>query len=282
MPGYWDLFLVRRLRKLGVPVVTIVHDATLHPGDKFPLMDKIQRRMVEHSTAVITLSDFVANSLRQSGFRDKPIITIPHVVFAMDELALPPVTPPEYRGDRPLKLLIAGRLKAYKGLELLVESLDHLESGAIHIRVAGPASDPGALEPLQKAYPKVELQLGWLSDLEFIRNLTWADLVVLPYIEASQSGVIPLAYKCARPVIATPVGGLPEQVQHGVTGLLASDVSASAIAGAIEAFLADPGLLKACSQGALRVATSSWSWAEIAPRFAEVLAEAAQRDVARS
>jgi glycosyltransferase involved in cell wall biosynthesis len=47
-----------------------------------------------------------------------------------------------------------------------------------------------------------------------------ADLVALPYISATQSGVIPVAYRCQRPVIATRVGGLPDVVQVGASGYL--------------------------------------------------------------
>src|SRR2546430_16940197 len=47
-----------------------------------------------------------------------------------------------------------------------------------------------------------------------------ASVVVLPYIEASQSGVIPLAYSPGKPVVATKMGGLPERVERGRTGPL--------------------------------------------------------------
>ncbi len=47
-----------------------------------------------------------------------------------------------------------------------------------------------------------------------------ADVVVLPYVEASQSGAVPLAYAAEKPVVVTAVGGLPEAVEDGRTGLV--------------------------------------------------------------
>jgi len=72
------------------------------------------------------------------------------------------------------------------------------------------------------ALPSVELDLGWKSDRNLIAHLDWADIAVLPYIEASQSGIAPMIFKRGRPVIATPVGGLPEQVRSRALRLPAS------------------------------------------------------------
>jgi glycosyltransferase involved in cell wall biosynthesis len=60
-----------------------------------------------------------------------------------------------------------------------------------------------------------------------------ASVVVLPYIEASQSGVIPLAYSAGKPVVATKVGGLPEMVEHGRTGYLVEPRDVQGLAEAV-------------------------------------------------
>jgi len=69
-----------------------------------------------------------------------------------------------------------------------------------------------------------------------------ASIVVLPYIEATQSGVIPMAYTFARPVVATTVGSLPEIVDDGHTGLLVPPRDAQALADAIIRLLQDKPL----------------------------------------
>lgn len=273
MPSYWDLFLASRLRRLGIPIVTIIHDATIHPGDWFPLMDQIQRRMIMMSEAVITPSDFVANSLRKLDWlKSVPQVTIPLVAPDFSELNLTAPELPRYPARRPLRLLLVGRIKAYKGIQLLFEALERFSPEDVQVRIAGLAQNRRTLERLARRHA-VDLQLGWLSDAEFIANIDWADAVLLPYVEASQSGVIPVAFKRGRPVITTPVGGLPEQVDHGVTGLMAREASAQGVAEAIGKFIDRPDLLQTCAQNALRKANGPWSWAEIAPRFAAVLSD---------
>jgi glycosyltransferase involved in cell wall biosynthesis len=73
--------------------------------------------------------------------------------------------------------------------------------------------------------------------------------MVLPYLEASQSGVIAAAYGAHLPVVATPVGGLTEQVADGRTGLLAKGATAKDIADAIRKLIETPGLYAACRNG---------------------------------
>ena len=124
--------------------------------------------------------------------------------------------------DRPLRLLMAGRLKHYKGLELLAEALKLVgDCYALNLRVVGAPQDDRDIEAL-RVIPGVEFDLGWKTDREIIAHLDWADAAVLPYVEASQSGVAPVSFARARPVIATPVGGLPEQIRSGETGIMAT------------------------------------------------------------
>ena len=66
-----------------------------------------------------------------------------------------------------------------------------------------------------------------------------ADVVVLPYIDATQSGIIQIAFGLNKPVITTRVGGLPEVVEHGKTGLLVEKESSQALAQAIIQYYTD-------------------------------------------
>ena len=86
---------------------------------------------------------------------------------------------------------MAGRLKRYKGLELLTEALKLVrDNQAVNLRVVGAPQDHRDIEAL-RALPGVEFDLGWKTDREIIAHLDWADATVLPYIEASQSGLRP-------------------------------------------------------------------------------------------
>jgi glycosyltransferase involved in cell wall biosynthesis len=77
------------------------------------------------------------------------------------------------------------------------------------------------------------------STAEYFRR---ASIVVLPYIEASQSGVIPLAYSAGKPVVATNVGGLPEMVEHGRTGYVVNPRDPEQLADALVRLLLDSAM----------------------------------------
>jgi len=83
----------------------------------------------------------------------------------------------------------------------------------------------------------VDFRPGYASDADAARYFAAADAAVLPYRQASQSGVVQLAYGYGLPVIVTPAGGLADEVEHGRTGWIAGDFSPEAIATAIIGFL---------------------------------------------
>ena len=181
-----------------------------------------------------------------------------------------------------MRLLMAGRLKRYKGLGLLADALKLIGgTPPLSVRVVGAAQDESEIAALA-ALPNVALDLGWKSDRDLIAHLDWADIAALPYVEASQSGIAPMSFKRGRPVVATPVGGLPEQVRHGKTGLLTENVSAPALAAAIKRFAEDRELLRSCAENALRYAEQDLGWKALAPRFSEVLERVARRGTAKA
>ena len=69
---------------------------------------------------------------------------------------------------------------------------------------------------------------------EMIEEISSSDLVIFPYTEASQSGTIPICRALGKPVVVTPVGGLNEQVENRVTGLISTGISSSSLANTIE------------------------------------------------
>ncbi len=117
----------------------------------------------------------------------------------------------------------------------------------------------------------VRVDNRWIAEEQVGGFFATADLVVLPYTEASQSGVIPSAYPSGLPVVATPVGGLPEQVKPGETGLLATETTAEAVAAAVAKLVGDPELYQRCSAGALRYAKEDLSWCVIGERICDLV-----------
>ena len=111
----------------------------------------------------------------------------------------------------------------------------------------------------------------WVEEHEIPHIFSTASAVVLPYVEASQSGVIATAFACSTPAIITPVGGLTEQVKHRVNGIVSEDMSPESFYKSILTLLNDDSLLRKCSKGAKESANESLSWSRIALSFDKVL-----------
>jgi glycosyltransferase involved in cell wall biosynthesis len=153
-----------------------------------------------------------------------------------------PGPPREDAGLRPNTFLFFGRILRYKGLPLFVQACEILrrEGFDFRILVAGEG-DLGEFSGRLAALG-AEVINRWVTHEEAGALMARSDAAVVPSIEASQSGVVALAHGSGVPVIATPVGGLVEQVSDGVTGLLADAVSATSVAAAMRRFLQEPEL----------------------------------------
>jgi glycosyltransferase involved in cell wall biosynthesis len=209
MPGPLDLLMVMASRRAGIPVAVIVHDAEPHPGDGFPLLLVFQRAFLRRADLVIVLSRHVASTLGANGSLPP---RVPVLVAALPPLAFGPVTPADTHAG-PRRVLCFGRLRTYKGLDLLAEALRLLGPRRdLEVRVVGQGPESAALADL-RALPGVKVENRWVPECEINTILNWADVVVLPYREASQSGIAPTAIAAGRRVIATRVGGLPEQLE---------------------------------------------------------------------
>jgi glycosyltransferase involved in cell wall biosynthesis len=111
----------------------------------------------------------------------------------------------------------------------------------VEVRVAGLGPESSALAAL-RACPGVTVENAWVPETGIGVLLAWSDAVVLPYREASQSGVAAAALAAGRPVIATRVGGLGEQLAR-VPNAYLCDPDEAGLRTAIEAWLqAPPGL----------------------------------------
>ena len=99
-------------------------------------------------------------------------------------------------------------------------------------------------------------------------------LVVLPYIEASQSGVIPTAYGFKKPVVVTDVGSIPEIVDDGVTGFIVLPRNSEALADAIVKLLKDEKLRRQMGENAYKKLKTDLSWNDIAEKTIEVYKKA--------
>jgi glycosyltransferase involved in cell wall biosynthesis len=266
MPGPLDLMLLAALRWHGVPSVVIVHDADPHPGDTTPFLMFLQRRLIRRAEVVAALSRHVAARLLQQRLVDPDrLFTIPLPPFVFG----PPPPPPRAHGG-PLRLLCFGRLLPYKGLDLLADAIRRLEAQPQwELRVVGSGPETEELAAL-RALPGVTVENRWVPEDEIAALIAWCDALVLPYREASQSGVAPAVIAAGRFVVSTRVGGLAEQLDGASLATLCEPDAAS-LATALRALLHMP----LAERGSGAPANPSQAWRDMAERL---LSRAAPRD----
>jgi glycosyltransferase involved in cell wall biosynthesis len=267
MPHVWDRAFQFAARAMGVHWLVFVHDAEQHPGERARLLDWLQGREIAAADLVVTLSRFVAERLqvRRKLAPDRILPLFLPVLAYRDAL-------PAMRPRRPFRFLFFGRLLPYKGVPLLLDAFRMLREQQVDatLTIAGD----GEIDAPESAWmqPGVTLQQGWIAPDGIGPVLAAADALVVPYVEASQSGVIAAAYGAGLPVVATPVGGLAEQVEPERTGLVAAAIDAAALAQSMRRLVEEPDLYARCAAGAAQQ-QDSHGWT----RFASSLGDAIER-----
>jgi glycosyltransferase involved in cell wall biosynthesis len=175
--------------------------------------------------------------------------------------------------DDEVVALLFGQLRPDKGIGDLAAAAALVPG--VHVVVAGEEVGGLAGAAVALADPRlagrVSVRKGFLELPEVAELFAAADVAVVPYRVASQSGVLLLAYGFARPVVAYPVGGLAEAVVDGETGWLCARPDAGALADALRAVVA-AGPDERARRGAAgrRLAAERWSWEAIARATAAV------------
>ncbi|MFK7734813.1 MAG: glycosyltransferase family 4 protein [Pirellulaceae bacterium] len=250
------------------PLVITVHDPRHHAGDvvsrKTPqwLMDYGFRK-ADH---VVVHGRPLAKQVQDLfGCSKEQVHVIPHVAMGELEGKLNVVEDPNL-------VLFFGRIWDYKGLDQLIaaEPIVTREYPDARFMIAGEGEDFAKYRELMQNPEHFLVHNERVSDFDRARYFQKAALVVLPYNEATQSGVVPVAYNYSKPVVATRVGALAECVEHGVTGLLVPARDPEALAEAILALLKNSALRYEMGAAAKRRLVAESSPSVVAKLTAEV------------
>jgi glycosyltransferase involved in cell wall biosynthesis len=228
---FWFNLALPLLREY--PLVVTIHDPRHHEGDvesrKTPqrLMDFGYRRA---DRVIVHGRRHVEVVHREIGIPSDRIHVLPHVALGTADAGVARGVEEDARN-----ILFFGRIWGYKGLEYLIyaEPIISREVPDVCITIAGEGEDFDRYRRLMRDPARFEVHNSWVSDDERARLFQRAAVVVLPYTSASQSGVIPIAFSHAKPVVATHVGALPEYVDDGRNGILVPPRDEVALAEAI-------------------------------------------------
>ncbi len=240
------------------PLVLTAHDVL--PREPRPGQLAAQRRLYECFDAIVVHS--AHGRARLTGELDVDparVHVIPHGAFA--HLAAGPPQPPPCETEKPV-VLCFGLMRPYKGIDLLLDAWREIDEAELWI-VGMPKFD---IAPLRRAAPaNVRFVPRFIEDTELPAYFQRADLVVLPYREIDQSGVLFTALAFGKPLLLSDVGGFPEVATTGAARTFpAGDVSA--LHSALRELLSDPAALSAMAARACAAAAGPYSWDEIARR----------------
>lgn len=180
---------------------------------------------------------------------------------------------PSEQNDCELEVLFFGRIDKYKGIEYLCKAIRKVvqEIPSVHLTIAGKGDFSFDINDY-KDLKCVSFENRYISNEEMATLFNKAAIVVCPYIEATQSGVIMTAYAFGKPVIASRVGGLPEMVEDKVTGLLVPPKDEKALADAILLILKDNELLNNFVTNINNLyRNGSLSWRAIAEKYIKIM-----------
>ncbi len=245
---YWMPFLApafgtvaRRLRGRGCRVVVVVDNAIPHERHLGDAM--LGRYFLRATDGCIVMSEAVRTDLRTLGTKG-PVHMVPHPVYdlfgealsrqqARSTLQLPPKAP---------VLLFFGLIRRYKGLHVLLDAMPRIVAAMPEARliIAGECYDDEQRYRDQIRRHGLEhhvrFDARYIPDAEVPAYFSACDVVVQPYVTATQSGVAQIAFNFEVPLIITDVGGLAEVVRHDEDGLVVPPEAPQALADAVMRF----------------------------------------------
>ncbi|HEU4929081.1 MAG TPA: glycosyltransferase [Candidatus Krumholzibacteria bacterium] len=267
---WWHPFFAPALRSIAAavkrrskaPVVFLCHNVLPHEGSSAATvlarwgLRAADAFLVQSREDLATLKQIVPNAVAE---------VHPHPTYT--QFAKSAITRSEARQQLGLDgrvLLFFGLVRAYKGLDDLLRAVALLPPDlTVTLLIVGEFYEA------RERYDRLIQALGiaqrvrvvdrYVPDAEVAQYFMAADLVVLPYRSASQSGIAQTAFAFERPVVVTAVGGLPDVVEDGVTGYVVPPHDPAALVAAITRFFAGDDASR--MPPAIRANASRFTWA---------------------
>lgn len=267
-------FILDRLLR-NIPSVFTCHN--VFPHERFPFDRFLTRLTLSGAKGYIVQSRLDEQDLLQVNPKANYVVS-PHPTYnafrmkGMDRREARQVL--GLKSDVPM-LLFFGFVREYKGLKYLLDALPGVRERIpeISLWIVGDfgGDKDRYLEQIRKngITDAVRLAEGYIPDKEVEKYFAASDLVVLPYVSATQSGIVQIAYGFEKPVVVTDVGGLPDVVKDRETGYVVPSGNARKIADAIIRFFLEDQMID--WQGNIRKQAAEFSWETMVERIGQVL-----------
>lgn len=241
----WNIPLAYTLHRRKAAVIHTLHDLDPHHGVRYPALIRAWNRLIIASGChLLVHGRRYRDQLIAQGVPAERITCTPLLHgFLSAAHDWPPGKKGECKAERKVSVLFFGRVEAYKGADTLLEAWRRMVQADgvrydhdARLIIAGPVAQGVMLPSLP---PGVELRDRRIMDDEAEALFRGADLLVLPYRDATQSALVAAAYAYGIPVIVTATGALPEYVAAGETGWIVPPGNAEALATALQDALSD-------------------------------------------
>ena len=245
---YWIPFfapvfgwIIRRLIKHNIRVIYVIDNIVFH--EKWLFAEKLTRYALGKADVLIAMSDSVLDDTRKL-LPNANIVKGLHPIYNCYDMGnySKGSAREKLQVEKKKVILFFGYIKPYKGLDLLIRSfpmiLEKLPDA--HLMIVGEVYGDDAV------YFDLIKEQGLTNNVTFLNRFATneevelyykaANVLALPYISATQSGVVQIAFDMELGAVATPVGSLAELVLDNKTGIMATDVSEQAFADAVIRF----------------------------------------------
>lgn len=241
--------LTGRLKRAGIEITYICHN--VFPHERFPMDKKLTRIALKNGDRYILHAQGEVKDLLsiRPDASYKVQVHPTYSAFNFENMDTKTARKKLSIPDDEKIMLFFGFVREYKGLKHLINAVDILKREYFTkekmplLYVVGDF-DGNKDEYVQrieelKISDDIVIVDGYVPDKEVEKYFSASDLVVLPYESATQSGIVQIAYGFRKPVIATRVGGLPEVVEDGVTGVIIEPFDDRALADAIYKYFSE-------------------------------------------
>jgi glycosyltransferase involved in cell wall biosynthesis len=251
------------------PMIVTVHDATRHPGENRGewLTGYLRKRLLLRARAVIVHASIQRDLLSSKwGIPRDRIHVVQHGEMGSLYRGATTGKPGEIVQREPESVLFFGRVLPYKGLGILIEAMKIVRKTIPDAKlvIAGRGGQIARSTLVDSDQSWVEIIDRFISHAEVVGLFSRAGMAVLPYVEASQSGVASLAIGLGTPVIASAIGGLEELIANGTDGILVPPGDPVALAKSIIGLMRDGNLSRRLAGNALIRSQNDLAWDSIA------------------
>ena len=266
-------YITRKMKK-HCKVISILDNVVPHEQHFFDT--PLTRYFLKGSTGCVTLCDAVSKDLLRIS-PDARYTVIQHPLYshfgekkdrteAEDKLGL-------VHGKK--NILFFGLIRTYKGLDILLEAFGMLPEDYQLIIAGEPYGSFDRYQEIIDRIPgkeRISMNLKYIKDSEVTNYFSAADVAVLPYRSATQSGISSISYHFEVPMIVTDVGGLKETIGNRGTGLVASEGTPDTIRTEILRYFSDPRIKEECVRN-IRLEKERLSWKTFARKLTEFIGQ---------